>query len=73
MSVNIIDDKKYISKLNFDLAVVVAYGQIIPKAILEISKLGFINIHASILPKNIEVQRQSKDLLLILKKQQVLA
>ena len=37
--------------LNFDLAVVVAYGQIIPKAILEISKLGFINIHASILPK----------------------
>ena len=49
--VNIIDDKKYITKLNFDLAVVVAYGQIIPKAILEISKLGFINIHASILPK----------------------
>ena len=49
--INIIDDKKYISELSFDLAVVVAYGQIIPKAILETSKFGFINIHASILPK----------------------
>ena len=47
----ILDDKKFISKLNFDLAVVVAYGQIIPESILELSRLGFINIHASILPK----------------------
>ena len=34
-----------------DLAIVVAYGQIIPNDILEFSKNGFINIHASLLPK----------------------
>ena len=31
--------------------VVVAYGQIIPKNFLNITKFGFINIHASLLPK----------------------
>ena len=31
--------------------VVVGYGQIIPKAILEIPPLGIINVHASLLPK----------------------
>ena len=34
-----------------DLVVVVAYGQIIPKEFLSLSKKGFINIHASILPR----------------------
>ena len=34
-----------------DLAIVVAYGQIIPKEFLNLTKKGFINIHASILPK----------------------
>ena len=34
-----------------DLAIVVAYGQIIPKEFLSLTKKGFINIHASILPK----------------------
>ena len=34
-----------------DVVVVVAYGKIIPKSILEIPKSLFINIHASILPK----------------------
>ena len=34
-----------------DLAIVVAYGQIIPKEYLSLTKKGFINIHASILPK----------------------
>ena len=34
-----------------DLVVVVAYGQIIPKEFLKLSKKGFINIHASILPR----------------------
>lgn len=33
------------------LAVVVAYGQIIPKEILKIPKFGFLNIHPSLLPK----------------------
>jgi methionyl-tRNA formyltransferase len=34
-----------------DLAVVAAYGRIIPDRILEIPRLGMINIHASLLPK----------------------
>lgn len=34
-----------------DLAVVVAYGQILPKEILDIPKYGCINVHASLLPK----------------------
>jgi len=38
-------------KLLPDLVVVVAYGKIIPKNFLEIVKFGFINIHASLLPK----------------------
>ena len=33
------------------VVVVVAYGQIIPKNFLNIAKFGFINIHASLLPK----------------------
>jgi methionyl-tRNA formyltransferase len=38
-------------KIEADLVVVVAYGQIIPKEFLSLSKKGFINIHASILPR----------------------
>ena len=38
-------------KIEADLVVVVAYGQIIPKQFLNLSKKGFINIHASILPR----------------------
>ena len=38
-------------KLSPDIVVVVAYGQIIPKFFLNIAKFGFINIHASLLPK----------------------
>lgn len=34
-----------------DLIVVVAYGQILPKSVLEIPQYGCINIHASLLPK----------------------
>ena len=41
----------YFKNLNPDIAVVVAYGQLIPKEFLEIPKHGFINIHASLLPK----------------------
>ena len=33
-----------------DVIVVVAFGQIIPKAILELPKYGCINVHASLLP-----------------------
>ena len=38
-------------ELSPDLAVVVAYGQIIPKNFLGTTKFGFINFHASLLPK----------------------
>ena len=41
----------YIKSLDLDLVIVVAYGQIIPKKVLDLSKKGFINIHASLLPK----------------------
>lgn len=34
-----------------DLCVVAAYGKIIPQEILEIPKLGFLNIHPSLLPR----------------------
>ncbi len=41
----------YLKELNADIAIVVAYGQIIPKKYLSLVKKGFINIHASLLPK----------------------
>lgn len=38
-------------RYDVDLAVVVAYGHLIPKTMLEIPRHGFINLHASLLPK----------------------
>ena len=34
-----------------DLGVVIAYGKILPAALLEIPKHGFLNVHASVLPR----------------------
>jgi methionyl-tRNA formyltransferase len=45
------EEYEYFKSLGADLAIVVAYGQIIPKEFLNLTKKGFINIHASILPK----------------------
>ena len=45
------EEYDYLKKLDADIAIVVAYGQIIPKEILSLTKKGFINIHASLLPK----------------------
>ena len=45
------EEYDYLKKLEADIAIVVAYGQILPKEILSLTKKGFINIHASILPK----------------------
>ena len=42
---------EYFKSIDADLAIVVAYGQIIPKEYLNLTKKGFVNIHASILPK----------------------
>lgn len=38
-------------KLDIDLAVVVAYGKLIPERLLSLPKKGFINIHGSLLPR----------------------
>lgn len=40
-----------IKNLNPDIICVVAYGKILPKEILDIAKLGCINVHGSLLPK----------------------
>ena len=49
--VKIREDYEDILNLNPDLIVTCAYGQIIPKAILDYPRLGCINVHASLLPK----------------------
>ena len=45
------EEYEFFKSIDADLAIVVAYGQIIPKEFLGLTKKGFINIHASILPK----------------------
>ena len=45
------EEYNYLKKLNADIAIVVAYGKIIPREYLGLVKKGFINIHASLLPK----------------------
>ncbi|MBY5982415.1 methionyl-tRNA formyltransferase [Ferrimonas balearica] len=40
-----------LSAIDFDLMVVVAYGLILPKAVLEMPRLGCINVHGSLLPR----------------------
>ncbi len=47
-------DEKFISQLRElqpDLIIVVAYGQILPPAILDLPKSGCVNVHTSLLPK----------------------
>ena len=45
------EEYEYFKSIDADLAIVVAYGQIIPQEFLNLTKKGFINIHASLLPK----------------------
>ena len=45
------NEENFFKDLEFDLGIVVAYGQIIPEKILKYGKFGFVNVHASILPK----------------------
>src|SRR5258707_1251914 len=40
-----------LQRLAPDCIVIIAYGQIIPASLLQIPKLGWINLHASLLPK----------------------
>jgi len=46
-------DEELIAELktmNLDFIIVVAFGQILPKEVLDIPKYGCINLHASLLP-----------------------
>jgi methionyl-tRNA formyltransferase len=50
-SLKSVDEQQRLSSLEADLLVVVAYGLLLPKAVLGIPRLGCINIHASLLPR----------------------
>ncbi|MDP3900131.1 MAG: methionyl-tRNA formyltransferase [bacterium] len=41
----------FISELNPDIIITIAYGQILPRQILDLPKHGCLNLHASLLPK----------------------
>lgn len=45
------EDQQLFAELNLDAAIVVAYGLILPPAILKAPRLGCINVHASLLPR----------------------
>ena len=45
------EEYQFIKNLDADLALVVAYGNLIPRNFLNLTKKGYINIHGSILPK----------------------
>ncbi len=45
------EEQRAYQELNADACVVAAYGLILPKAILDIPRLGCLNIHASLLPR----------------------
>ncbi len=47
-----IEFRDFIMREKPDLCIVVAYGKILPPNLLEIPKYGFINLHASLLPKH---------------------
>lgn len=42
---------QFLENMDIDLIVTCAYGQIIPKEVLDLPKYGCINVHASLLPK----------------------
>ena len=42
---------EYLRKFNADIMIVVAFGQILPKSILDMPKYGCVNVHASLHPK----------------------
>lgn len=45
------ENQQLVANLNADVMVVVAYGLILPKAVLEMPRLGCINVHGSLLPR----------------------
>jgi len=51
LSLRTLPEQEILKSFNADLMVVVAYGLILPKAVLTIPRLGCINVHASLLPR----------------------
>ncbi|WP_026878304.1 methionyl-tRNA formyltransferase [Ignatzschineria larvae] len=51
VSLRNMEAQEELKALNADLMVVVAYGLILPQAVLEIPRYGCVNIHASLLPR----------------------
>ena len=45
------EEELYLTELQPDIILVISYGQIIPKNLLNIPKHGFLNVHASLLPR----------------------
>ncbi len=45
------DFKNRLKSKNYDLAIVAAYGKILPQSVLDIPKYGFLNVHPSMLPR----------------------
>lgn len=45
------ENQQLVADLRADIMVVVAYGLILPKAVLEIPRLGCLNVHGSLLPR----------------------
>ena len=45
------ESQQLVAELNADVMVVVAYGLILPQAVLDMPKLGCINVHGSLLPR----------------------
>ena len=45
------EEYDFIKSLKPDIVIVIAYGKIIPKRFFNLAKYGFINVHASLLPK----------------------
>jgi methionyl-tRNA formyltransferase len=50
-SVKTDEARDFFAEIKPDAAVIIAYGQIVPRRLLEIPRLGWMNLHASLLPK----------------------
>lgn len=50
-SLKTVEEQQRLSELKPDLMIVTAYGLLLPQAVLDIPRLGCINIHASLLPR----------------------
>lgn len=50
-SLRVEDEQRKLAELDADVMVVVAYGLILPQAVLDAPRLGCLNVHASLLPR----------------------